>query len=159
MEKWPTFPRPLTDTISLETGFPCKLVIATLSTERLRTPDTFLLTEDRETTIWVCYGSQHFVHYSESDMALLVKGLNLEGEVFDKGSISIGHGFVQHAGAGRKADGALGYLYCLILEGTDLKDAVALAYGNSLHPRDRQFCPFIDIHENSSPDSLRDRYC
>ena len=47
-------------------------------------------------------------------------------------SVFVGHGYVQHAGAGWNGSGCLRYHMYIILDGSNLRDAISYAFGRSL---------------------------
>lgn len=84
-----------------------------------------------DSSIWSCPGFHLSVLYCANNKVTLAKNLKMEEVFSDKRSVFVGHGYIQHGGA-MEGDYSFRYHTYLIPEDADLKDAIALAYGDSL---------------------------
>ena len=80
-------------------------------------------------SIWVAEGSHKYVNYPERKKNKWARIQRMSLEQIPPHSIFIGHGYVQHAGAGWSGNHNLRYHIYLIPDGHKLKNAVSFAYG------------------------------
>lgn len=93
----------------------------------------FMITTSSEPVpLLVCPASHSYVHYPPSHHATLVAALKLETLTIPKDSVFVGHGHLQHAGAGFNGSACLRYHTYFKPKDMRLPDAVMFAYGNSL---------------------------
>jgi hypothetical protein len=96
-------------------------------------PGYFAIVTGAETaTIWVAPGSHAYVFYPQEAKSLLSQSLVMTQITIPRFSIFVGHGHLQHAGAGWTGAHNLRYHIYFSPADLHLPDAIVFAYGDSL---------------------------
>ena len=90
-----------------------------------------IVTGPEVASLWVCPGSQTFISYSEEERHQLGDVLKYEEISIPANSIFIGHGHLQHAGAGWKGSHCLRYHIYLIPERATVPDAIVILFNRA----------------------------
>lgn len=93
-----------------------------------------------ECTIWDKPRSQNNIFYSDVKKARLCKVMKTEEVKLLRECVLFGHGKVHHEGSERKMNHGLQYHLYVIPEDVDLRDAVALAYGDLMYRNVQNKC-------------------
>ena len=87
-----------------------------------------IVTGFKAATLHVCPGSHLFVFYEKKELQKLARVLKLETIEIPPYSIFIGHGWIQHSGAGWNGSHCLRYHLYFVPEGYSLPDGIHFAY-------------------------------
>lgn len=102
----------------------------------------------KKCTILVASGSQNYLFYSEEQKAKLYEELSMEEESLSKSCVFIGYGNMQNVGGEWKGNHGLEYHFYLVPRGLDLKNTVALVYGDPMPPimQNKRECLLGDVY-------------
>lgn len=87
--------------------------------------------------------SRQLVSYADERKAVPVKRLEMEEVYINNDSVFAGHGYMQYVEMRQKEGSIIWYRMYVKLEGCDLEDAVAFAYGDSLGRSERTTRRFL----------------
>ena len=115
-------------------------------------PGYFTITTASEPiSLWIAPGSQKYVHLSDIEKERIAMCLEMELITIPPQSIFVGHGYVQHAGAGWNGSGCLRYHMYIIPDGSNLRDAISYAFGRSLRRKGEIVSADISEQSNTPP--------
>ena len=91
-----------------------------------------IVTGNEQVNLWVCKSSHQYVWYQPNEKRELADILVMSEITIAPHSVFIGHGYLQHAGAGWRGFHALRYHIYLVPDGLVLPDAIHFSYEWSL---------------------------